>query len=104
MPETWAIIGAGMTGSCAGHAFVSCNPLVLIGTLIGSVMVAGGLSLTALKHTLLAKDGKKKTTVHKNLCALVKKIPETALTGFLLGVLIGGIQKALAKRQEASTL
>lgn len=92
-PETWSKIGAGIVGGALGQALGSGNPLSLIGFAIGGAMMLGGITAGALKEALEAETGKKIEAVNAYLFDQLKNLPETALTGFLIGLLIGSTQR-----------
>ncbi len=92
-PETWAHIGAGMVASSCGYSLVTATPFPLIGAVIGGALLIGGISIGVLKQALLAETGKKWQAVGGFLSLQNRKIPEAALTGFLMGLIVGGIQR-----------
>ena len=94
-PEAWPLVGAGMLGSSCGYCLISGTPFPLIGGAIGAAMVIGGLSIGAMKRALLAESGKKRHEVGEFLSLQARKLPEAALTGFLMGLIVGGIQRAV---------
>ncbi|MBS0655324.1 MAG: hypothetical protein JSR46_06085, partial [Verrucomicrobia bacterium] len=92
-PETWTKIGAGMIGASCGQALITGSPLSAIGVGIGAAMVIGGLSVGALQAALEAEEGSRGEAALQNLDQQIQEIPETMLTGFLLGLLMGGIRR-----------
>lgn len=88
-PESWSKIGAGMIGFRAG------SPLCLIAVGIGSAMILGGLSVQALKAALEGEEN----AVQNGFVSTLKQLPESALTGALLG----GIQRFLSPSAVAQT-
>lgn len=101
-PETWSKIGMGMLGSSLGQGLVTGNPLSVIGLGVGTSLLIGGLSVGALKAAIHAEKGCQLEAAGKNLLSQAKELPETALTGFCMGLIIGGIQRALYKHQMKS--
>ena len=99
-PEVWSKIGSGLIGGCLGQSLVSGNPLSLIGLGIGTAMIIGGVSIGALKAALNAEKGLRLTAVKQNIFFQTQQIPETMLTGFCMGLIMGSIQR-LAYKQTA---
>lgn len=98
-PETWSKIGAGMIGGSLGQSLVTGQPFSLIGIGIGGGLLIGGLSAGALKAALKAEKGCKFQEVKKNLRQQAQQLPEIALTGFCMGLLVGGIQRAIYEQK-----
>lgn len=96
-PETWSKMGVGMMGASLGQAVSSGNPLSVIGLGIGGAMTIGGLTAGALKSAMNEEKGNKAEAAKQNLLSQAKELPETALTGFCIGLIIGGIQRAMQK-------
>ena len=99
LPETYVKMGAGMIGAglaqlALGNAFSS------IAVIIGAVIMAGGLSAGALVAAL-AKDAKgaRMEAALNDVIKNGKQIPEAMMTGFLMALLIGAIQKAATKTE-----
>lgn len=110
-PETWSKMGAGMIGSSLGQAAIG-SPLSIIMAIIGASAVAAGLSLGALKASIEAfmvhKDqgtkvalAEARKAVVENLKKQVEMMPEAFCTGFLMGLMVGGVQKAIRDREVA---
>ena len=97
-PETWAVIGAGCIGNCAGIALVTGSPISLIGSLVGAALVIGGVSLTAFKAALRAEQNKKGQAIKDALLPLTKRLVEISFSGFVMGLIVGAIEKALLTR------
>lgn len=95
-PETWTKIGVGVMGASLGQLAVSGNPLSAIGLGVGAALAITGLTIGALQAALEVEDGHRKEAALQNLLKQVKGMPESALTGFCMGLLIGGISKATA--------
>ncbi len=89
-PETYTSIGAGIAGAALGHCAVTglYVPMAL-GVAIGGAFMAVGLSYDAIK-TAVQVPKTFKEMLFKNM----KLIPQTLLTGFLTGAVLGGVQKA----------
>lgn len=94
-PQTWSKVGAGVFGASLGAAAGSGCPLSGIGVGIGFAMMLGGLTVNAVKAALEAKTGTKFDAAKKTLFADVQELPEAAMTGFVTGAILGGIQKAV---------
>lgn len=92
-PETLTKIGAGVMGASLGQLAVTGNPFSAIGLGVGAALAIGGLSLGALQAALEAEEGQRSEAALHNLWSQVKGMPEAALTGFCLGLLIGAISK-----------
>ena len=94
-PETWSKIGAGCLGASFGQSLVIGNPLSLVGIGIGTACLLGGVSIGALRAALLAEEGNRAQAAWANVTNQLKQLPETALTGFFMGMMIGAVQKAI---------
>lgn len=101
-PETWSKIGAGMIGASLGQTAITGNPISLIGAGIGGALLIGGLSAGALKTAVEAQKGQKFKAVKEHLFMQAKQIPEPMLTGFFMGLLFGGIQRAVNQSHQGS--
>jgi hypothetical protein len=101
-PETWSKIGGGCLGSSFGQSLVTGNPLSLVGIGIGAACLLGGLSIGALRAALLAQAGNRAQGAWTNFTDQLKQLPETALTGFLMGVMIGAVQNAVCRNRMNS--
>lgn len=86
-PETWSKIGAGLIGASAGQALAMGNPVSLIALGIGGALLVGGLSVSTF---LAAMRGE---AVGQHLLKQGAELSESALTGFLMGLLVGGVQR-----------
>lgn len=100
-PETWSKIGGGGLGASFGQSLVTGNPLSVVGIGIGAACLLGGLSISALRAALLAQT-EKGGRAWGNFTHQLKQLPETALTGFFMGVMIGAVQNAVRHRSAAS--
>lgn len=98
-PETWAKMGAGTIGTSLGQAAIGGNLLSLVGLGIGGAMVVGGVSLGALKAAFYAEKDKRMEAVGQHLLRQAQELSEAAVTGFAMGLIIGGIQRAFRKGQ-----
>lgn len=96
-PAVWSKIGAGIIGASAGQALVTGNPLSVIGLGIGGALLIGGLSYRAVEAAANAGRGKRLSAAAKVLSADIKGLPEPAMTGFVMGLLMGAIQKNYQK-------
>lgn len=102
--ETWSKIGIGMMGAGLGQALITGNPLSIIGLGIGASLLVAGLSIGALKAAVHAEKGAKFEAVKKNLFFQLKQLPEVALTGFCMGLMIGTIQRVIYEHQMKTYL
>lgn len=93
-PEVWSKIGAGMIGASCGNAVITGNPLSAIGVGIGAALLIAGLSAASLKAAIEAKEGQKLDAVGEYLLSQIQQLPESALTGFFMGIIMGKIQSA----------
>ena len=85
-----------------GQAIGSGNPLSLLGMGIGGAMLIGGLSVGALQAALRTKEKDQKATAAINqVWEQVKTLPESMLTSFLVGLLIGSIQRCFQQSRHA---
>jgi hypothetical protein len=98
-PETWSIIGAGMIGASAGQAIVTANPFALIGMGIGAAALVGGLTWGSIKAAVEVQQGMEIKAVKQHLWKQAKELPEPMLTGFVMGLIMGGIQRAIQAQQ-----
>ena len=98
-PETWSKIGVGMVGASFGQALIAGNPISAFGFLIGSALLFSGLTCGAIKAAIKAEKGHRLQNVKNNLLFQAKQLPEAALTGFCMGLILGGIQKAVYDHQ-----
>ena len=99
-PENWAKIGCGSIGALAGQSLVLGNPLSLVGLAIGGAVIVAGLSIDALDAAIRCEKGKEMETIKARLWAQAEQAPETLLTGFFTGMLIGGIRRAAQSTQK----
>ncbi len=99
LPETWSKMGAGMIGASLGQSLVSGNPIPLIAFGIGAAMLIGGLTAGAIKSAVEAEKGNRGRAAMQNLLDQGKQLPEAALTGFCMGLITGGIQRAIQSIQ-----
>ncbi len=98
-PETYSKMGSAMTGSYLGHVAIAGTPLSTIGVGVGAAMTIGGLSFGALRASIQADAGGKLTAIKQNLSLQAERLPESFLTGFLTGLLMGGVRKAIRGKQ-----
>lgn len=92
-PEFYTKLGTGMIGASLGNLAVmgGMSPPALIGLGLGGAFLLGGLTAGAIKAALADKSDA--NSVKTYLWNELKTLPEVLLTGFLLGALVGGIQK-----------
>lgn len=99
-PEIYSKIGAGMLGASAAQAALG-NPFSAIGLVLGAALVITGLSLGALKAAALAETREDiLSDVKKQLFSQIRDLPEQALTGLFMGLLIGSIHKQIRKIEK----
>lgn len=92
-PETWSKIGAGIMGASAGQALAMGNPVSLIALGIGGALLVGGLSVSTFLAAL------REESVGEHLLNQAQELSEAALTGFLVGLLLGGVQRFVSDCQ-----
>jgi len=97
-PETWSKMGAGMIGTSLGQGVITGNPLSIIGLGIGGAMVVGGITVGSLKAAIEAVEGNKLQSVNQHLLSQMQELPESFLTGFCMGLIMGGVQRAFVKK------
>ena len=94
-PEVWPKIGAGSIGAIAGQSFILGNPISLMGFGIGGALILAGVTVDSLTAAIEAEEGKELIGVKDKLKHYAAKLPENVLTGFFMGMLIGGIRRAV---------
>lgn len=96
--KTWVMMGAGMVGTGLGQMVLG-NPFAPIVTIVGAGIMALGLSVGAI-FAAIEKEGYSSRTdaALDYLIKQGKQIPEAMMTGFLMGLLIGAIQKAVVEK------
>ena len=93
-PETWSKMGAGVIGGALGQLALG-NPLAPIGFIIGAAMLCGGLLFGAVVAAINnSHEESPFREVGKQILKQLKQVPEAMLTGFLIGLMFGAIQKA----------
>lgn len=95
-PEFWSLLGSGMIGSSLGSTAVG-NPLSVIGVIVGVASMAGGLSAGAIKAALNNKENRL-SAAGQNFKKQLALLPQNFSNALFLGLFMGGIQKALAKK------
>ena len=100
-PENWTRLGAGMIGTNLGQAAIIQNPLSLVSVGIGAALMFAGITVGALKAALDTECGDKFTAAYNNLVMQLKSIPEPGLTGFLIGLILGAVQRYQDPSAEA---
>lgn len=101
LPESLSKIGAGIIGANAGHTLVSGNPFSLIAIGIGAACVLGGFTAGAIKAAIMAEKDQRWNAVKDELFQQAKELPESALTGLILGLVTGGIQRSAQEARAA---
>ena len=94
-PEVWSKIGAGSIGAIAGQSFILGNPISLMGFGIGGALILAGVTVDSLTAAINAEKGKELHATKEKLKHYAAKLPENVLTGFFMGMLIGGIRRAV---------
>lgn len=89
-PAVWTKMGAGMVGASLGQAAVG-NPLSPLGIIIGLALMCGGLAAGAIKEAIKNKEDKLQH-IKRELVDQLRAIPESFLTGFLIGLIFGAVQ------------
>lgn len=109
-PEVWSKIGAGMLGASFGQSCVG-NPLSIPGAIIGACLIFCGISIGSLIAAIEAYKDAKKTgspfpfsiagnASWNNFQNQARSIPESMCTGFLMGLMIGAIQKSIRAKEQ----
>jgi len=102
IPATYTKVGAGIMGAAAGNAIYGFGLHSMIGLGIGGSLIGIGLISGAIKSGVEAQKGEKFEAVKAELWNQLKSVPECALTGFFLGLIFGGIQKAVSSSQATT--
>ena len=85
-----------MIGGSLGNAILSPYPISLIGIVIGSILLAGGLTWGAVKAALDAKEPNSRLSAALNQLALQGRHSlQTIANSSLMGLLVGGIRRAM---------
>lgn len=103
VPATYTKMGAGIMGAAAGNAIYGFGPHNIIGLAVGGSLIGIGLISGAIKSGIEAEKGEKLEAIKKELWDQIKCIPECALTGFIMGLIFGGIQKAANPPETTTT-
>ena len=90
-PLTWTKIGAGILGASVGASLVTGNPIAVIGLGIGGALVLGGVISGIIKEAVKNEKGERKEAVKKEFIEHLKGTAMAFLTGFVVGVTVGGI-------------
>lgn len=100
-PETYTKMGAGALGASLGQLAITggFGPHAYIGLAIGGALLLGGMTAGAIVAAVGADKGKGLRAAGNELWKQVKSIPETMLTGFIMGVIFGAIQQKLNTQQ-----
>lgn len=99
-PETWTMMGAGMVGAGLGQMALG-NVFAPIATIVGAAIMALGLSVGAIIQAIQKEGYNTRTEAALDyLLQQGKQIPEAMMTGFLMGLLIGAIQKSVVKKPQ----
>lgn len=102
-PETWTKIGSGMIGVGLGQALILAEPVSVIAVAIGAALLIAGVSFGALKAAIDAEKGSKMIAASNNTKEQLLFIPESMLTGFFMGILLGGIRRLISPKEPAET-
>jgi len=95
-PEAWVRIGANTMGSSLGYTLVAPNPISPIFLIIGAALSVAGISLIAIKAAL----DKTNPSISGKCLSQGKILVEEMTTGLCLGLLIGGIQRAVRQIKQ----
>ena len=95
-PEAWVRIGANGIGSSLGYTLIAPNPISPIVLVIAAALVAAGVSVIALRAAL----DETSSSIGKAVLSQGKTIVEEMATGLCLGMLIGGVQRAVREIKQ----
>ncbi len=98
-PEIWSQMGAGMIGSSLGDAVIMGGFLSLVGLGVGGAMLLAGVSIGTLKASLQAKEGEWDQAAAQYLLQQSAQLSENLVTGFYMGLIMGGIRKAIQEHE-----
>lgn len=100
-PETYTKMGAGILGASLGQMAVTAGfgPYAYIGLALGGGLMLIGLTAGAIKAAIKGEKSHKMQAIKEELWNHIKSIPESLMTGFVMGVIIGGIQQCVASQQ-----
>ena len=101
-PETWSRIGSGLVGTSLGMATISGGALGVISLGIGGAMIVGGVSLGALKTTLVAQKGSRWHDAKAYLAKQAQQLPEDMMTSFCTVMLLEGMHQIMRGFQKMS--
>lgn len=93
-PATWTKVGAGMIGAAVSQFLLTAGPQSIILLGIGAGMLFVGLVTGAVSAAISAKKDKGEA-VKKEVWNHLKSIPESMLTGLIMGMLFGAIRAEL---------
>lgn len=99
-PEVWSKIGATIVGTSAGQAAVLTNPLAIISVAVGGALILAGITVGPIRAALDAQSNHRFDAAKQNIYLQATQAPEAILTGFLLGLMIGGIQRVVKQHQK----
>lgn len=98
-PEMFSKLGAGIIGTGLSEATLSAGLPSLIAIGVGGALLVGGVSAGTLKAALQAEKGQKLQATKAYLLKQAQELPETLLTSFYMGLIIGGIRRAVQELQ-----
>lgn len=100
-PITYTKMGAGVLGASLGHVAISggFGLHAYIGLGLGGGLLICGLTAGAILSFAQAEKGRGLHDAAAELWKHAKTVPEFMLTGFLLGVILGGISKCFYKHK-----
>jgi hypothetical protein len=99
-PEAWAALGIGIVGGALGQTILAPgNPISLIGLAVGGALTLSGISISLIKSAIQAQKGHRAEAVKAKLAKLGNDLSETLLTGFLMGIMMGAVQRAVYQKQ-----
>lgn len=95
LPKTYTGLGAGFIGASAGQAIVTPGPQVLAGLLIGGTLILLGFIFGAIQAAATAEEGYRLEAILQELEHQIQEIPEAAMTGFFMGLILGGVEQII---------
>jgi hypothetical protein len=95
LPETYTGLGAGFIGASAGQVILAPGPQVVIGLMIGAALITFGLIFGAIKAAATAEEGHRWEAVCHQLWHQIREMPEAAMTGFFVGLILGGVEQVI---------
>lgn len=91
-PKLFSSAGAGVIGLAIGQGIIT--PQSIIAYIVGASLIGVGFLYGAIKAAVNAEEGGRWEAVIKELEDQIKDLPESFLTGLLMGVTLGAIEIA----------